>query len=427
MLRRILWWICLLLATGLTAAAQVPVTGSSRMSLELEDVPLLDVLHMIAQQNNLNLVISGEVTGTISVRLDDVEVGAALDAILTANGYNYQLRDNVILVKPEGQLLSGELESRVVTLRWTNPVTAKMALEPQLSDKGSIVVLDKPAEASGNADYRPNRILITDYPAIFPALMSLLEQVDTPEKVILIEAKIIETKRDDKSDLGFLWPSSVTTTLSDDGVSGTATTSTTTAADGSAAVWDPNNGDWTWGRLSVSQVRVVLHLLEQDDRSRLVSDPRISTLENHEAEIRIETVIPIQTINRFTEGAATSDIVTFQDEEVGIVLKVTPRINEPGTITLDVHPQVEEIIGFSGPPDNQKPITSERSVQTTITVKDGETAAIGGLLKEDELTTVNRVPVLGHIPLIGSLLFSNKSVEHTTTDLIILITPHILD
>jgi len=157
-----------------------------------------------------------------------------------------------------------------------------------------------------------------------------------------------------------------------------------------------------------------------------VSDPRITTLENHEAEFKFETIIPIQTVNRFTEGAATSDIVTFEDEEVGISLKVTPRINENGLVTMDVAPKVEDIIGYAGPADNQKPITASRSIQTRITVADGETVALGGLIKENNIETIQRVPLLGHIPLIGRLLFSNKRVEKTSTDLIILITPHIL-
>jgi type II secretory pathway component GspD/PulD (secretin) len=158
-----------------------------------------------------------------------------------------------------------------------------------------------------------------------------------------------------------------------------------------------------------------------------VSDPRISTLENHEAVFKFETIIPIQTINRFTEGAATSDIVTFEDEEVRLSLRVTPRINEVGTITLDIEPKVEDIIGFNGPPENKKPITSSRSIRTRITIADGETVALGGLLKENDIETVKTVPLFGSIPLLGRLLFTHTSKTTTTTDLTILITPHILD
>jgi type II secretory pathway component GspD/PulD (secretin) len=171
---------------------------------------------------------------------------------------------------------------------------------------------------------------------------------------------------------------------------------------------------------------MILNMLEKNGNSRLVSDPRIATLENHEAVIKFQTVIPIQTINRFTEGSSTSDIVTFQDEEIGISLRVVPRINEGGTLTLEVEPTVEDITGYVGTTNNQKPIKASRSIKTTITVNDGESVALGGLLKETEIENIERFPILGHIPLVGSFLFSSKSKEKTSTDLLILITPHIM-
>jgi general secretion pathway protein D len=350
--------------------------------------------------------------------------------VLTANGYSYFLRDGVIVVKPADAVTPGELKSRIVTLRYLDPVTAVKALEPVLSDKGRVVILDKVAEGAVTPSiYRANRILVTELPAQLPGIIDVIEQMDVPERVILIEAKIIETKLDDRSKLGFLWPTTVTTKLSgaDDGTVDNISNGSTINDRTAASSWDPNNGTWSWGKLSVNELSAVLHMLEEDGNSKLVSDPRLTTLENHEAEIKIATVIPIQTINRFTEAAATADIVTFQDEEVGITLRVTPRINEEGTITLDVVPSVEDIIGYVGTPENQKPITSERSIRTTITVKEGETAALGGLLKDDEIETKRRVPLLGHIPLLGKLLFTNTSKEKSTSDLIILITPTILN
>ena len=193
-----------------------------------------------------------------------------------------------------------------------------------------------------------------------------------------------------------------------------------------AASMDLETGQWVWGTLSVGELNAVLDLLEQNNNSKLLSDPRITTLENNEAEIKIQIVIPIPTVNRFTEAASTTDILTFYDEEIGISLKVTPRINEAGKITMDVQPIVEDIIGYAGPPDNQKPITTERSIRTRITVTDGETAALGGLLKESEIQIERKVPLLGSIPFLGKLLFTNKSKEKSTTDLLILITPHIM-
>lgn len=419
----------LLLLSG-AAIADNPLQSGQNLTLELESVPLIDVLYMIAQQNSLNLVVSGDVAGDVSVRLSNVDIATALDAILTSNGYNYFLRGSVIVVKSQAQVASGELQSRMMTLRYAAPAMIQKALKARLSEKGQIVILDQQGESAvaSGAIYKANRILITDYPSVLPELVDLVLELDKPERVVMIQARIIETKVDDQSKLGILWPSAVSGKLAgaDDGVSTSTTTSTTSSSNTAASAWDPNNGNFTWGKLSTDQLSFVLDFLEKDGNSKLISDPRVSTLENHEAVIQVQTVIPIQTINRFTEGSSTSDIVTFQDEEIGISLRVIPRINEEGKITLEVHPKVADIIGYAGPSDNQKPITSERSVETTITVGEGETVALGGLLKDDEIINEQRVPLLGHIPVLGKLLFTNRSKEKSTSDLIILITPTLM-
>ena len=107
--------------------------------------------------------------------------------------------------------------------------------------------------------------------------------------------------------------------------------------------------------------------------------------------MQIVTTIPVQTLNRFAEGAILEDIVDFQDLGVGLTLNVTPRLNDSNEITLEVEPSVEEITGWTGPPDNIRPITAKRWVKTNVRVNDGETLVIGGLGKETEFKT--RSPV----------------------------------
>lgn len=410
-----------------------PLDSGQRLTLSLESVPLAKVLGMIAAQNKLNLVMSDDIKGEITLQLEDVDLKTALDAILTSNGFAYVIRENVVVVTSAEKASSDILASKVIRLNYVDPVTVKAALDSRKSNKGQVIVLDKvlsdaaSASSSGTTStYRPNRILITDYPSVVEDLAALAAEIDVPERIVQIEARIVETKLSNESRLGFSWPSTLSAKIAgaDDGTSSGSETETSTAtALGSMGLED---GQWTWGTLSVDQLSLVLDMLDKNGNSKLLSDPRITTVENHEAEIKIATVIPIQTINRFTEAAATQDIVTFQDFEVGISLKVTPRINGDGNITMDVEPVVEDIIGYSGPTGNQKPITATRSIKTRITVKEGETAALGGLLKEDVIESTQRVPFLGHIPLLGSAFFTNKSQEKSTTDLIILITPKLL-
>jgi type IV pilus assembly protein PilQ len=420
---RILTIACTLLL--LAASVGHSADPGEKISLSLESVPLVKVLNMIAVQNGLNLVISDNVKGDVTVKLENVDLRTALNAILTANGYTYILKDNIVIVKPLADATAGDFDTRAILLKYIDPVTAKKALDTRKSPKGMVVVLDKVAEgADKSQSYKPNKIVITDYPSVVDDLVKIVAEMDVPERVILIDAKIIETKIDDNSKLGFAWPSSISSKISgisDGSSSGTSSTTNSTAM----SSYDLENGQWTWGKLSVGQVDLVLDMLKQNGNSRLVSDPRITTIENNEAVIKITTIIPIQTINRFTEAASTQDIVTFQDEEVGITLKVTPRINEGGRITLDVEPIVEDIIGYSGTAGNQKPIKASRSVKTRVTVNDGETVALGGLVKEDNIIKTQKFPLLGSIPLIGSAFFTNRSKEKSTTDLIIMITPHI--
>ena len=417
---------------GLTcaAAANGQLPQDKTLSLTLDNVPITTALNMIAAQNGLNLVVAGEVDGRVTLRLENVAVGTALDAVLVANGYNYFLKDNVIVVKSAGSDAAGELETRVVNLKYASPVTAQKAIAAMKSPKGTVAILDRTVDSGQNdqtagvSTYQANRIVVTDYPGLVDRLVAIITEIDVPERSVMIEAKIIETTVDAARNLGLTWPTELTGRMSDDKAS--SSTSSTTQSRNAAGAYNPSNGDWTWGKLSVDEAKMILNMLETSGNSRLVSDPRITTLENHEAVFKFETIIPIQTINRFTEGAATSDIVTFEDKAVGISLRVMPRINEAGTVTLEVQPQVEDILRYVGTEANQKPVTASRSIHTWVTVKDGESVALGGLLKEGEIEKIQRVPLLGHIPILGRLLFSSKSKEKSSTDLTILITPHIL-
>jgi len=320
-----------------------------------------------------------------------------------------------------------------VTLKYLSPATAKEALIPLLSSKGNLVILQKENQAGQSGPYIPNKLHIVDLPSSVEQMLRVIDEMDKPERMISITVKIIENQIDSNSKLGLSWPTALSTSLGGGSITetssesdGSSSASESTALDGVLGNYNPNSGNWVWGTLSIAEVQVVLDLLETSGNSKLLSDPHITTLENHEAVIKIETIIPIPTVSRFTEGAATQDIQTFYDEEVGISLVVTPRISEDNMITLDVAPKIEDIIGFTGSQDAQKPITISRSVRTRITVANGETAILGGLLKENLIEKEQKVPLLGSIPLLGKLLFTSKSEEKTTTDLIILITPRIL-
>ncbi len=423
-------WALLFIGSGSMANAAGLFSGE-KLSLQLEAASLRTVLDMIAEQHNLNLVVSGEIDQKVTIRLENVDVAAAFDALLSSNQLNYYINNDVIVVKPISIDAAGELSSRLVVLRYVDPVTVKKALDSHKSVKGLVVILDKtgpgtaaPGTTAVSKGFSANRILISDFPSVVEAQLKLVEEIDRPERLIQISVKIIETTLDSASKLGFVWPSSITTNLGQQSDTGGSSNTSITP---SAGKYDPNSGNWNWGTLNVEQLTLLLDFLKTNNNTKLISDPYLTVTENYEAEIKSQTIIPIQTINRFTEGAATSDIVTFEDVEVGISLTVTPRINEEGKVTLEVFPRVENIIGFTGPTNNQKPIKSSRSIRTRVAVNNGETLALGGLLSEEETVQKQKVPLLGSIPIIGSLLFTHHNNSKKKADLIILITPTIVN
>ena len=398
----------------------------ANISLQFEDVPISTVLNMVAQQYNLNLVQSGRIEGNISIKLDSVSLEDALHAILASNGFNYYTAGNIIVVKPLELSASGEMTVKTVDLHYIPPVAAISAAEGLLSPKGSIkIIADPDYKVARTGKPVPSKIAIIDVPETARLTAEFIRKIDKREPQIAIEVRLVETNIDDDSEVGFNWPSSII--VRGHGIDAGNSDGTVSSSDNSEAVGqiDLPDGKWDWGKLSINELSLVLDFLEKSGNSKLISDPKITTLNNHPAEIKVATVVPIQTINRFSEGGSIQDIVTFQDEEVGITLNVTPHIAEDNQIILDVNSTVSEIIGYSGTADNQKPITAERSIHTRITVINEETAVLGGLFKEDKIENEERVFFLGSIPIIGGL-FRHKSSEVSTTDLTIMITPRIL-
>lgn len=396
------------------------------VSLQFEDVPISTVLNMMAQQYNLNLVQSGRIEGNISIKLDSVSLEDALQAILASNGYNYYTAGDIIVVKPLELSAAGEMTVEIVDLHYIPPVAAINAAGGLLSPKGSIkIIADPDFKAARNGKPVPSKIAVIDVPETARLTAEFIRKIDRREPQIAIEVRLVETIINDDSEIGFNWPTSITArghgieTGGSDGISSTENNE-------AIGQVDLPDGKWEWGKLSINELSLVLDFLEKSGNSKLISDPKITTLNNHPAEIKVATVVPIQTINRFSEGGSIQDIVTFQDEEVGITLNVTPHIAENNRIILDVNSTVSEIIGYSGTLDTQKPITSERSIHTRITVMNEETAVLGGLFKEDKIENEQRIFLLGSIPIIGGL-FRHKTSEVSTTDLTIMITPRILE
>jgi len=400
------------------------ITEDSKITLEMDNAPIGAVLKLLAAQNNLNIVSGQEVRGAVSLRLRQVSLDEALSAILLANGYTYSRQGNVMVVLSQEKDYPQQLETKVFELDYVSADYVMVSLKNVLSPKGKMDVFSKEVRRIEPAKQAPATILVvTDFGYNIARIEKIVAALDKPARQVAIEVKMVETSLDKSSDLGLEWPEAIGASFGETEPVTTSSTSATTA--GSKALVFPVNGRPQYGRLSVEQVDWFLNYLVTQTNSKLLSSPKVTTLDNQAAKITVVTTIPLQTLNRFTEGAVVQDIVSFQDKEFGIILDVTPRINDDSTITMRVVPTVEDIISFTGPANNQRPITSKRSVETQVRMKDGETMVIGGLIKENEVKTVRKVWLLGDIPLLGHLFRSN-SKQKNQTDLLIMITPHIV-
>jgi type IV pilus secretin PilQ/predicted competence protein len=421
----------LLIIVGLlaiTAGAQekppTVITEDSKITLEMENAPIGSVLKLLAAQNNLNIVSGQEVRGSVSLRLRQVSLDEALSSILLANGYTYSRQGNVLVVLAQEKDYPQQLETRVFELSYVSADYVAASLKNVLSPKGKTDIFTREIRRIEPAKQAPATILVvTDLGYNIPRIEKIVAALDKPAKQVSIEVKMVETSLDKNSDLGLEWPEAIGASFGEAEPISTSTT-TTTAVTSKALIF-PVKGRPKYGRLSVEQMDWFLNYLTTQTNSKLLSSPKVTTLDNQSAKITVATTIPLQTLNRFTEGAVVQDIVSFQDKEFGIILDVTPRINDDSTVTLRVTPTVEDIISFTGPTNNQRPITSKRSVETQVRMKDGETMVIGGLIKDNEVKTVRKVWLLGDIPLLGNL-FRSKSSQKNQTDLLIMITPRIV-
>jgi len=405
-----------------------------KITMNYHDAEIPNVLRLLSEQNHVNIVAGNEVQGKVTVRLQNVSLSEALNTILKANGYDYLVQGNVILVKKMDKNLPGEMVTRVFHLKYVDANNLKQTLDPLKSKEGSIEVFEtyfqkgkkkqqkpgQPQQAAATVSQSHSSVLIvTDKPEKVTQISQIIAQLDVPVPQIMIESKLVEMAPVNEDKLGIDWDKSINASLLWQQVLPGGK-----AQSYSAMVNDPRSGQWNLGHLSASEFNVVLDFLREHTDSKLISNPRITAMDNQEATISVGTTFPIPQINRGLAGQG--DIVTFNYKDVNIELRVTPHVSENKKIIMSVNPVIEEVTGEVVVDVNRAPITSKRAVHTTVSVKDGETIVIGGMIKDNTTVTTNKVFLLGDIPLIGPF-FRHQKKEKKQTDLMIFITPHIVE
>jgi len=431
------------------AASVIPINAQETrlISMDFQEAALKDVLKVFSQQAGLNFVATTNIEGrAITLYLDGVTVQDALNSIMKANNLTYEQApgSNVFVVKESGRA-KVDLETRVYTLNFAVISSSSEATETQISDIKSILenLLSKGEDGSplGSIviDKRTNSIIVTSIPEDFASIESTIKKLDAMTPQALIEAEIVEIQSSSLKRLGLEWGGSDGTFVRFSGpvkvthfpfirnknpfsrtLIGTTTSTTTTETSSGGIITETAAQDPTLGTLSLQEFSIVLKALETMGEARYLAKPRIMTINNETAEINItaDTVIGVKK----TSVSDTGEVVEEAERsETGISLKVTPTINKQGFITMTLEPEVSRAVqsplfaNFADP--------AKRSAKTTVMVRDGQTLAIGGLLKTDEEKDNRKVPGLSRLPFLGKFFQRDKKATYTT-ELIIFITAH---
>ncbi len=423
--KRIVWSI-ILIAWSLLAQtdSRLDTKLQRRISLNLDNVPVAQVVEMLAAQHQLNVVFADQVKGNVSVSLKDVAVKDALTAVLLPVGAHFIVEDDLLIVKPFASRTPADLQIKVFQLQYRDATDMARTIKPLLSDRGKVEVLVA-GENQKDAVKRADVLVIQDYRQNIEKVAEVIARLDKPVPQIHIEVRLVETNLGAERRIGLNLPTEITVkstgaenTLPYQNLQGT--TNTLEALSGWYEL-PANVGKLNLGILSVSELQATLSALAKDNNTRLVSSPSVIAMNNRKAVIKIGTSVPIPQVSRGISG----DLFSYEEKEVNMYLEVIPRINENHSITMQVHPILEEIVGYVGPSDFPQPIISRREVQTQVMVADSQTVVIGGLIKENTIETVRKVWLLGDVPLL-KYLFRHKQKQKQKTNLLIFITPRII-
>jgi type IV pilus secretin PilQ/predicted competence protein len=382
------------------------------------------VLRLLARQAKINMVVSEAVTGTVTMRLEDVTALQAVSIIVKAKGLFLDKVDNVYYVKTATERTAEPTESDSYQFSYARAKDVAPLVGGQLSSK------DAP-----QVDERTNTIFYRETRANMDNIRKLLVQIDKPTKQVMIEARLVEVTANPKQNYGINWT----------GTFRSKTIGYGPNSDGPSSSFQfpnsnnhgPNNLFGNFGNLIAGQYAILsvpdfsatLDLLNQDDDAEFLANPRVVTADNQQAKIEIIRSQPVPQLN-FNEQTATAVFGGFQDKKFGNTLVVRPSVNKDSFITLAVKPEISNKVGdatfvFAGATVSS-PVIDTRSLDSNVLIKSGDTLAIGGLLQDEVRKSRTKVPGLGDVPMLG-YLFQSKSNERVKRNLLVFVTPTIID
>lgn len=398
-------WIAIILvsiavSSPLLAQNSKDVGYERRISMNVEQADIRTVLRSIAEFSGTNIVAGSEVTGPVTVLLNNVPWREALDNVLRINDFVAVEERGVIRVTTHKDIASAEkleaLETNIYKVKYARAETLKKTLAKLLSERGKM-----------ESDTRANTLIVTDIPSVISSMNMLVENLDQPTSQVLVEAKIVQVDASRSRELGVSWGA---------GNLNNPLSNTQAGANVDLGVVNPT-GSFTFGKLHNGiDINATLSALEEDNAAEVLSQPSVLINDNESATITSGKRIPINKIDE------SGNIVTeFYD--VAVKLNVTPHINPNNEVLMTLNPEVADLSGEATVAGGIIILTSE--VKTTLLVKDGETVVIGGVIRSKEGTLNRRVPLLHAIPLFGRL-FDYEVETSDKSEILVFVTPRVI-
>ncbi len=438
---KVLTGLILIAGSGLAALVSVPVaaqepsamrqvglvrTGEGTFSIDVDGADVRTVMRAISEFSGRNIVIDRDVKGAVRITLKNVGWENALRTILRSMGLEYVDEGGIIRVMgleyvdeggiirvDEAARLQSEatereaarakqmelipLETRIIKVNYANAGELASALQASLSRRGMIQV-----------EKRTNSLIISDLPNVVDRVEKMATELDSTTPQIEITAKLVDVDSQSLRNLGVTW-----------------------GATGLQPGGDPNNtldinvtepklpasGTINYGLVkSWGAVSAELDMLELHNKANIISNPRITTVDNREAKILVGQKIPL--IVQDVAGNPVSQLQT-----IGIQLRVTPHLTSDKKIIMDLHPEVSDLASQSTVQGGVIINTSE--ADTRVMVDDGQTAVIGGLIRTNDSSVRQGVPILKDVPIVG-LLFRSSNITRQNRELIIFVTPRLV-
>jgi len=427
-----------------TPEPSVKVTEAG-IILHVRNEDLTRVLEQLSRLGEVNLVASKGTKGTISADLYNVTLEEALDAICRANNLRWVREDNFIYVHTPEELDAiakdeARMETRVFCLKYLTAVDAQKLITPALSGKHNIEVTTASetgigsniAQAGGDSYSLEDAVIVRDFPENLEEARKILEKMDRRPRQVLVEATILEVTLEDDTSLGVNFNALAGVDFRD---LTTPASPTTTGVDVMADAADTTDAV-PWGQaytagfatagtginigVVTNNVSFFIHALEEVTDTTVLNNPKVLAVNKQRSEVKVGEQIGYIT----TETSATTTTQTVEFMDTGTNLLFRPFIGDDGYIRMEIHPEVSSgTVRTVG--DSQVPDKTSTEVTCNVMVKDGHTIVIGGLFTESTSISRSQVPGLGNVPGLG-WMFRSKEEDTLRTEIIVLLTPHII-